>query len=223
MDNNVNMESNSFKLEYNTQRKKMNLPEYGRSVQKMVQYIKSIEDRDKRNEQAKAVIKVMEILNPAVHLQEDFEHKLWDHLYIMADFDLDVDAPYPCPSKDDFVAPPALMPPYNKKPIRASHYGRNIENIMQMIIEHEEGEMKDAMIRALATYMRQQYLIWNKDSVADETIFRDIERLSDGQIKIPEGMELSKLSGDVTFNRPGQQVKRGNNRGGKNNRSKNRK
>ena len=227
MDNNDNINAvaelkhDCCELVYNTQRKKMNLPEYGRSIQKMVDYLKSIEDREKRNQQAQAIIKVMEILNPAVHLQEDYLHKLWDHLYIIADFDLDVDSPYPCPDRNEFSAPPAQLPAYNKKPLKASHYGRNIENILNMIADHEDGEMKDAMIRAIAVYMRQQYLIWNKDTVSDETIFNDIEKLSDYRIKIPEGLQLSQIQKDQTFSRPGQNRKK-NNRGS-NQRQKNRK
>ena len=91
-----NKEIDTCKLLYNTERVKLYIPEYGRNVQKMVDYLKTIEDREKRNEQARAIIKVMEILNPSVHLQEDFEHKLWDHLFIISGFDLDVDAPYCC-------------------------------------------------------------------------------------------------------------------------------
>lgn len=195
------MEENR-KLEYNTQRKSLSLPEYGRNVQKMVEYLKSIEDRDKRNEQARAVVKVMEILNPQVHLQENYEQKLWDHLYIISGFDLDVDSPYPAPARDSLVAAPKMVP-IRKKPIRATHYGRNIESIIDLIAEKEDGEVKTAMIRSLAIYMRQQYLIWNKDSVSDETIFNDIEKLSDYRIKVPEGLQLTRLSSDASFSRPG--------------------
>ena len=95
-----NKEIDTCKLLYNTERVKLYIPEYGRNVQKMVDYLKTIEDREKRNEQAKAIIKVMEILNPSVHLQEDYEHKLWDHLFIISGFDLDVDAPYPMPEPE---------------------------------------------------------------------------------------------------------------------------
>jgi hypothetical protein len=93
--------------------------------------------------------------------------------------------------------------PLNKKPIRATHYGRNIESIIDLIAGEPEGEMKRAMLRSLAIYMRQQYLIWNKDSVADETIFADIEKLSNGRIRIPADLELSKISDDANFSRPG--------------------
>lgn len=198
MDNN----SENFKLEYNTQRRNLKLPEYGRNVQKMVNYLKTIEDRDKRNEQARAVVKVMEILNPQVHLQENYLQKLWDHLYIIADFDLDVDSPFPAPDREQLTAAPSMIP-IRKKPIKATHYGRNIESIIDLIAEQEEGDGKKELIRALAVYMRQQYLIWNKDSVTEETIFQDIEKLSDYRIKVPEDLHLSKTPSDMSFSRPG--------------------
>jgi hypothetical protein len=186
-----NMEIDTCKLLYNTERVKLYIPEYGRNVQKMVDYLKTIDDREKRNEQARAIIKVMEILNPSVHLQEDYEHKLWDHLFIISGFDLDVDAPYPMPAPESLNEPPQMLLS-KRKPIKANHYGRNIENIIELIAEKEDGEQKTSMIRSLAIYMRQQYLIWNKDTVADETIFQDIEKLSDYRIRVPEGLSLGK-------------------------------
>ena len=191
----------SCKLLYNTEREKLNMPEYGRNVQKMVEYLKGIEDRDKRNEQARAVVKVMEILNPQVYLQENYEQKLWDHLQIISNFELDIDSPYPKPSKERLNERPEVIP-IKQKPIKATHYGRNIESIIDLIAEHEDGDVKTAMIRSLAIYMRQQYLIWNKDSVADQTIFQDIEKLSDYRIKVPEGLQLSRISSDANFQRP---------------------
>ena len=210
------------KLLYNTERVKLYIPEYGRNVQKMVDYLKTIEDRQKRNEQAKAVIKVMEILNPAVHLQENYEQKLWDHLFIISGFDLDVDAPYPMPAPESRQERP-MQVPIQKKPIKANHYGRNIESIIDLIAEQEEGEIKTSMIRSLAIYMRQQYLIWNKDTVSDETIFQDIEKLSDGRVKVPEGLQLGRMDNNSGHSRPGnQQGKQGKNFRQKNN-QKNRK
>lgn len=208
-----NKEIDSCKLLYNTERVRLYIPEYGRNVQKMVDYLKTIEDREKRNAQAKAVIKVMEILNPAVHLQDNYEQKLWDHLFIISGFDLDVDAPYPMPEPESLNEHPMPVP-IQKTQIKASHYGRNIENMLSLIAEHEEGEVKTAMIRTLAGYMKQQYLIWNKDTVTDETIFQDIERLSDGRIKVPEGLQIAK----VDAQRQGGQF----NKGGRN-RQKNQK
>ena len=190
-------------LEYNTGREKLAMPEYGRSVLKMVEHLKTIEDREKRSEQARAVIKSMEVLNPQVHTQENWEHKLWDHLYIIAGYDLDIDSPYPCPVKADFETKPVTLPMKDTK-IRAAHYGRNIEKIIDLLIDEPDGELKTTLIRNLALYMRTQYLIWNKDSVADETIFADIEKLSGGRLKVPADIEpLSKVSQNANFARPG--------------------
>jgi len=199
------MEGNelTIELDYNTGREKLVLPEYGRNVLKMVESLRDIPEREKRTEQARAIVKVMEILNPAVRNQEDFEHKLWDHLHILSGFSLDVDSPYPSPVAEDFETKPLPIPMKGSK-IKATHYGRNIEKIIDLLCNEPDGEVKTAMIRSLAIYMRTQYLIWNKDSVADETIFKDIEKLSDYRLKVPEGINLSKISGDANFSRPGQ-------------------
>ena len=212
-----NKEIDSCKLLYNTERVRLYIPEYGRNVQKMVDYLKTIEDREKRNQQAKAVIKVMEILNPAVHLQDDFEHKLWDHLFIISGFDLDVDAPYPMPEPESLHERPAAVP-IQKSPIKASHYGRNIENMLDLIADHEDGEVKNAMIATLAGYMKQQYQIWNKETVSDETIFQDIERLSEGRVKVPEGMKIARPDNSAVNRQMGGQNKQNNQ--GKSNRNK---
>ena len=196
---------NTIKLYYNTEVEKLQMPEYGRNVLKMVEDLKQIEDREKRTRQAYAVVKVMESLNPQVHQQENFAQKLWDHLFIIAGYDLDVDAPYPKPSPEVVNSRPDPIP-LNTKPIRARHYGRNIESILDLIAREPEGEVRTSMIRSLAIYMRQQYLIWNKDTVADQTIFQDIERLSGGRVKVPEGIELSKIASDASFSRPGMNL-----------------
>jgi len=202
-------EIDTCKLLYNTERVKLYIPEYGRNVQKMVDYLKTIEDRQKRNEQARAIVKVMEIINPAVHLQDNYEQKLWDHLHIISGFDLDVDSPYPAPAPESLHEKPKMVPMAGK-PIKATHYGRNIENFIELIAGMEDGEQKTSMIRTLATYMRQQYLIWNKDTVSDATIFQDIERLSDYRIKVPEGLQLSRIDAGSSYLRPGaQQQKQG--------------
>ena len=204
MDENYN-EENPIILDYNTEREKLAMPEYGRNVLKMVEDVKKIEDRAKRSEQARAVVRVMEILNPQVHSADNWEQKLWDHLYSMGGYDLDVDSPYPMPSPEQRKSRPEIIP-LKKKPIKATHYGRNIESIIDLIASEPEGEMKTAMIRSLAMYMRQQYLIWNKDSVADTTIFSDIEKLSEYRIKVPEGLTLSRISSDSNFSRPGMTI-----------------
>ena len=208
-------------LDYNTSREKMAMPEYGRNVLKMVENLKTIEDREKRSQQAAAVVKVMELLNPQVHQQDDYEHKLWDQLYMIAGFDLDIDSPYPCPVAEEFSKSPVPLPMKDSK-IRATHYGRNIEKIINLLKAEPDGEVKTEMLRGLATYMRQQYLIWNKDSVADETIFQDIEKMSDYEIRIPEDLSLDKISSDLNFSKPGLGINVGQ-PGGGTNRNKNKK
>ena len=208
---------NTIKLYYNTEVEKLGMPEYGRNVLKMVEQLRDIPDKAKRTEQAGAVVKVMESLNPQVHQQENWKQKLWDHLFMIAGYDLDVDSPYPKPLPELAGTKPDPIP-LNTKPIKARHYGRNIENIMNLIAEQEDGEVKTAMIRSLAIYMRQQYLIWNKDTVADETIFEDIHRLSGGRITVPEGLQLSKIASDAQFSRPGMNLGFQGGKGGKYNR-----
>ena len=210
---------NTIKLYYNTEVEKLAMPEYGRNVLKMVEQLKEIDDRAKRTEQAAAIVKVMEILNPQVRQQEDYVHRLWDQLYIISGFELDVDSPFPAPTVAEIQSHP-LSIPLRKRPLKAAHYGRNIESIIDLIAGEPDGEVKTAMIRSLAIYMRQQYLIWNKDSVADETIFKDIEALSGGRIKVPEGISLSKIAGDANFARPGF-VQNGQNGGGSKRKGKN--
>lgn len=210
---------NTIKLYYNTEVEKLGMPEYGRNVLKMVEQLRGIEDKAKRSEQAAAIVKVMELLNPQVHQQDNYEQKLWDHLYMIAGYDLDIDAPYPAPLPEDRNTRPDVIP-LNTRPIKARHYGRNIESIIDLIASEPEGEVKTAMIRSLAIYMRQQYLIWNKDNVADATIFKDIERLSGGRVHVPEGLELSKISADSSFSRPGLNLNIGGRGRKKNNKKK---
>lgn len=205
----------TVKLEYNTEREKLQMPEYGRNVLNMSEQLRNIPDREKRSQQARAVVKVMELLNPQVRSEENWERKLWDQLYIMAGLDLDIDSPYPVPTEEQINLKPQPIP-LQDNPVKARHYGRNIESIIDLIAGLEEGPMKSEMIRSLACYMRQQYLIWNKDSVADGTIFADIEKLSDGRITIPEGLSLPKISNDASFQRPNMNAGSRNGRGGRN-------
>lgn len=128
-------------MDYNTQRKKLALPEYGRHIQQMVDYITGIEDGDERNRLAKALIGVMGNLNPHLRDINDFKHKLWDHLFIMSDFKLDIDSPYPIPSKEEYQEKPKQIP-YPKNPIKYKHYGRVIELMIEKAIEMEEGTEK---------------------------------------------------------------------------------
>ena len=202
-------------MDYNTQREKLILPEYGRHVQKMIEQVKKIEDKEKRSEQLRAVVQVMGTLNPQIREFNDYKHKLWDHAQVIGGFDLDIDAPYPAPSPKQFEERPDVIS-LPERPIKAACYGRNIENMINLIADREDDDTKKEMIRVLALYMRQQYLIWNKDNVAEETIFADIERLSDGKLKVPEDVHLGAIAQNASFARPGISVVSGGNGNGNN-------
>ncbi len=189
-------------MDYNTQREKLLMPEYGRHVQKMIENVREIPDREKRNEQIKAVVNVMGILNPQLKDINDFKHKLWDHVQVISDFNIDIDSPYPIPTKDNFYSDPEPIS-IETKPLVAAHYGRNIQNMIEVIAALPNDEVKDMMIKTMASYMRQQYLIWNKDSVTEETIFKDIAKLSEGRLIVPEYIHLDVISDKEIFNRPG--------------------
>ena len=186
-------------MDYNTYREKLILPEYGRHVQKMIERVKGIEDKEKRNEQIQAVVNVMALLNPSLREYPDYKRKLWDHVYVIAGYDIDIDSPYEAPTPAKAASKPEPIP-IDKTPIKASCYGRNIENMIDLVAGIEDETVRNEMIRNLARYMRQQYLIWNKDSVADETILKDMAHLAEGKLTIPEGLELGAVHGE--FNRP---------------------
>ena len=176
--------------DYNTQREKLIMPEYGRHIQKMIEYVAAIEDREKRNEQVRAVVAVMGILNPQLRDLSDFRHKLWDHVQIISDFKIEIDSPYPIPTQETFSTKPNPVP-LNNVPLKVAHYGRNIQNMVDMVADRPDNDTKRGMILVLANHMRQQYLIWNKESVSEEIIFRDIVELSGGRLVIPKDMHLS--------------------------------
>jgi len=172
-------------MKYNTTEKRLVLPEYGRNIQNMVDHCLTVEDRTERNRCANAIIHIMGNLFPHLRDVNDFKHILWDHLAIMADFKLDVDYPYQIMEKENlFKHPPRLG--YNDSKIRYRHYGKILEQMIQKANALEEGPEKDALIKLLANYMKRLYMTWNKDSVDDRKIFKDLEELSDGKIVLSE-------------------------------------
>ena len=188
-------------LDYNTQREHLVLPEYGREIQRMVDHCLTLPTKSERQRCAETIVSIMDRMFPQNRQNADYKHKLWDHLFIIAGYDLDIDSPYPAPVPESRTEAPHRIP-LRTKPVKATHYGRNIESIIDLIAAEEDGEQKNVMLHRLATYMRQQYLIWNKDSVEDSTIFHDIEMLSDYRIKIPEGMTLSRVSQEANYSKP---------------------
>ncbi len=175
---------------YNTQRKMLVLPEYGRNIHKMVDYLLTIEDREERNRAARAVIAIMGNLNPHLRDISDFKHKLWDHLQLMSDFKLDIDSPYEKPTPEVLFEKPRPIS-YNNYNIRYKHYGKITELMIKEAVKFPEGKERDALIRLIANHMKKCYLTWNREVVTDDVIFEDLKNLSSGQIVIDKELKLS--------------------------------
>jgi len=178
-------------MDYNSQRKKLPLPEYGRNIQNMVDFLFTIEDREKRNRHAQTVIDVMGNLYPYLRDVAEFKHKLWDHLAIMSDFKLEIDYPYDPPTPDILTEKPSKVP-YSQNRIKYRHYGRTMELLIDSASEME-GEEKEIMIELLANHMKKSYLVWNKDAVGDDKIFLDLIELSRGKLKPEKEIKLSEI------------------------------
>lgn len=167
------------------------MPEYGRNIQNMVDHLFTIEDREKRNQSAQAVIDVMGNLYPYLRDVAEYKHKLWDHLAIMSDFKLDIDYPYEPPSPDILTEKPRKVS-YNQHDIRLRHYGLITQKMIDAAIDME-GEEQRILIEQTANQMKKLYLAWNKDSVEDEKIFLDLEELSGHKLKVPRDLQLADV------------------------------
>jgi hypothetical protein len=175
-------------LEYNSERPHLLIPEYGRHLQKLIDQATEITDKLERNKAAQYIIKVMGSLNPHLRDVPDFQHKLWDHLFIMSDFKLDVESPYPIPTKDViFLKPDRLDYPQQNPKYR--FYGNNIKFMIDIANKWEEGEQKEALIMVIANHMKKSYLSWNKDTVEDQVIFEHLMELSGGRINLHQSDE----------------------------------
>ncbi len=202
-------------LEYNTERSHLIIPEYGRHFQKMVDHAVSIEDKEERNKVAQAIISVMGNLQPHLRDVPDFQHKLWDQLFIMSDFKLDVDSPFPITSKEVLQQrPEPLEYPQNHPKYR--FYGNNIKRMVDVAVKWEKGDLRDALEYAIANHMKKCYLNWNKDTVEDSAIFNHLMELSDGQINLAESGESLTESNQFLKNRI-QKTNRSNNSNSNNN------
>ena len=187
-------------LEYNTERAHLIIPEYGRHFQKMVDYAVSIKDKDERNRVAQAIISVMGNMQPHLRDVPDFQHKLWDQLFIMSDFKLDVDSPFPITSKEKLQEKPEpLEYPQNHPKYR--FYGNNIKRMIDVAVKWEKGDMRDGLEYAIANHMKKCYLNWNKDTVEDKIIFKHLHELSKGEIDLASKEENLTESGQFLKNR----------------------
>lgn len=175
-------------LEYNTEREHLIIPEYGRHLQKMINHAKSRETKEERNKLAKSIISVMGNLQPHLRDVADFQHKLWDQLFIMADFNIDVDSPYDKPEREVLQArPEPLEYPQNFPKYR--FYGNNIKTMIDVAITWEEGEIKDALTYTIANHMKKCFLNWNKDTVEDAVIYDHLFELSNGALNLKDSEE----------------------------------
>jgi hypothetical protein len=178
-------------MDYNTSRSKLVISEYGRNVQKMVEYAIALEDREQRSRLATLIVNVMAQLNPSIRELHDYKQKLWDHLHIISDFRLDVDSPYPVPDRETLENRPGRLA-YHSNGIKVRHYGKHIENIIQNVIELEDGPKKDEYIRLIANQLKKSYLTYNRESVTDEVIAAHLADLSEGKLILGEDVELAR-------------------------------
>jgi len=169
-------------MEYNTARSIMGMREYGRHVQRMVDHLMTIEDKAKRQEQAQVVIELMGFLNPSLKNIEDYKHKLWDHLFFMSNFKLDVESPYPIPTKETYKQKPDPLP-YPKRKIKYAHLGKNLELVIDKAMAETDEEKKAGFANSIAHYMKLAYSNWHKELVADEVIRTELDSITGGQLE----------------------------------------
>ena len=181
-------------MEYNTERTHLHMPEYGRIIQQLVERCKEVENREERNEMAIAIVDFMGQRNPQLRDEENYKHKLWDHLYILASHDLDVDPPYPFPSEEELHKKPKRME-YPKLQGDFKFYGKSILQLIEKAIELEPGDEKDALIQVIANNMKKSYNVYNKEHVQDEVIFRHLKDLSNNRLDLTglDSLEKSKI------------------------------
>lgn len=172
-------------LQYNTKRTQLIIPEYGRHVQLMINQIMETRDRDERNKMAKAVIGIMGNMNPHLRDVPDFQHKLWDQLFIMSNFELDVDCPFEKPQKEVLTQKPDRLA-YPQRNPKYRFYGNNIKSMINVAVNWEEGELKNALVFNIANHMKKCFLNWNKDTVQDEVILNHLLELSDNKLKVSD-------------------------------------
>lgn len=210
-------------MEYNTAREDLKLREYGRQVHRLITHIKTVEDRDKRTQYAEAIIELMKLLNPTMKESPEYAQKLWDDLYIMADFDLDVESPFPKPTHNPDQKPKRLD--YPQPDSRFKHYGKNMELLIEKAVAIENPEDKEQAALHLGKMMKSFYASWNKETQEDATVIKNLKEISKGQLvidaeKVKEGnlFESSKVYREPRFvERDGNTTRGG---GDRNNRNK---
>lgn len=195
-------------MEYNTQQRRLPLPEYGRSVQNMVDHALTIEDREERQRCANTIVKIMRGMFPHLRDTAEVNQRLWDHLAIMSDFKLDIDYPVEIVRKESLKVKPDRVP-YPQKGLSCRHYGRFVQDMIDVASGYEEGEEKKQLVNLIANQMRKDYLNWNKDNVDAQKIADDILELSGGRLKVDAGN--IKFFEQKNYNQKRRQNNGGNN------------
>ncbi|MGN7864831.1 DUF4290 domain-containing protein [Chryseobacterium sp.] len=207
-------------MEYNTQKTQLHMPEYGRIIQQLVERCKELPTKEERNEMAMAIIDFMGQRNPQLRDEENYKHKLWDHLYILANYDLDVDSPYPFPTMEQLAEKPKRME-YPKLQGDFKFYGKSILQLIEKAIELETGDEKEALIEVIANNMKKSYNVYNKEHVTDDVIFRHLKELSENRLDLTgiDSLEKSKIY--YTSNNNNRNNNNSNNRNNNNNKNNN--
>ena len=208
-------------LQYNTKRTQLIIPEYGRHVQLMINQILETQDREERNKMARAVIGIMGNMNPHLRDVPDFQHKLWDQLFIMSNFQLDVDSPFEKPQQEVLEQKPDRLA-YPQRNPKYRFYGNNIKSMIDVAMNLEDGDLKNALVYNIANHMKKCFLNWNKDTVQDEVIFNHLLELSDNKLKVREEdlpltdasefLKIRSKNGNGSKNNQKQRNKRNNSR-----------
>ena len=201
-------------MEYNTTRNHLAIREYGRHVQKMAEYLLTIEDDKKRQKNAETVIELMGMLNPHLRNIEDWRHKLWDHLFLISDFKLKVESPYPIPTRETLEQKPDPLP-YPKRKPRFRHFGKNLEKIIARAIEEEDPETKEGLIQYIGHYMKLAYASWHKENMHDDMISAELAEMTDGQLHYKNDHSIQFP--DNIFNCGNGKRKKHSHKGGKGN------
>jgi hypothetical protein len=173
-------------MEYNTKRKHLALPEYGRNVQRMVEHVLTIEDPKKRLQNAEVIVELMSILNPNLKLEEDYKHRLWDHLHQMANFELDIEGPYPKPTPEELYKKPEPLH-YPKHNIKYRHLGKNLESLLAIGMEEKDEERRQGFTQHIGYYMKLAYTNWHKEPIHDDMIKNELLEITKGLMDFETG------------------------------------
>lgn len=170
-------------MEYNTERDQLKLREYGRNIQRMAEYLMNVEDKEKRNSYAKTLVELMKQINPNVKDSQDYDQKVWDDLFIMTNFELDVEGPYDKPEASILTRKPQRMS-YSSNNIKYRHFGKSVEILIEQAIALEDPEEKEGAVVTIGKLMKSFYQAWNKDFMEDEQVLKSIKELSNNQLNI---------------------------------------